>query len=183
MVFNVRKANVKDLSLAKEIVHEIAESAKTRSTGITDRTPRYIKEKIMEGKAVIAYTKKGNWAGFCYLEVWDHQKYVANSGLIVRSEYRNEGLARQLKEFSFNLSRQNYPEAKIFGLTTSSKVMKINNDLGYTQVSYSELMEDEYFWRGCKKTGVNYPILITKHKNNYWCKTMVYKPKKDLKVG
>ena len=100
---------------------------------------------MLENKAVIAVTKLGQWVGFCYIETWGHGEYVANSGLIVSPEYRKSGVAKAIKARVFQLSRERYPEAKIFGLTTGLAVMKINSELGYEPVTYSELTQDEAF--------------------------------------
>lgn len=153
----------------------MAASAKARGTGIAKRTPEYLQLKMAEGKAVIAFTKKGGWAGFCYIETWGHGKFVANSGLIVSPEYRKSGLARVIKEQIFELSRKKYPAAKIFGLTTGLAVMKINSDLGYVPVTYSELTDDEAFWKGCQSC-INYEILISKERKNCLCTAMLYNP-------
>ena len=125
-------------------------SAKARGTGIARRSPEYIAEKMEQGKAVIAVTTDGDWVGFCYIENWSHGDYVANSGLIVVPAYRKSGVAKAIKQRIFNLSREKYPDAKIFGLTTGLAVMKINSELGYEPVTYSELIWDEAFWAGCK---------------------------------
>jgi hypothetical protein len=73
------------------------------------------------------------------------------------------------------LSREKYPKAKIFGLTTGLAVMKINSDLGYEPVTYSELTDDENFWAGCKSC-VNYDILMSKERKNCMCTAMLYDP-------
>jgi RimJ/RimL family protein N-acetyltransferase len=112
-------------------------SAKARGTGIARRSPEYISEKMEQGKAVIALTNNGEWVGFCYIETWSHGEYVANSGLIVVPSYRKSGVAKAIKQKIFNLSREKYPDAKIFGLTTGLAVMKINSELGYEPVTYS----------------------------------------------
>ena len=70
---------------------------------------------------------------------------MANSGLIVSPKFRKGGLAKAIKKKIFELSRQKYPDAKIFGLTTGLAVMKINSELGYEPVTYSELTQDEVF--------------------------------------
>lgn len=159
-------------------------SAKARGTGIAKRTPDYITQKMLEGKAVVALTRNGEWAGFCYIESWEHGKYVANSGLIVSPALRKSGLAKLIKQKIFDLSRTKYPEAKIFGLTTGLAVMKINSDLGYEPVTYSELTQDDEFWKGCKSC-VNYDILVSKDRKNCLCTAMLYdaeQKKKDQKV-
>lgn len=151
------------------------ESAKARGTGIAKRSPEYIVMKMEEGKAVIAVTTDGTWVGFCYIEAWEHGKYVANSGLIVSPAFRKSGVAKEIKQKVFNLSRQKYPDSKIFGLTTGLAVMKINSDLGYEPVTYSELTNDEEFWKGCRSC-VNYEILKSKERKNCMCTAMLYDP-------
>src|SRR5689334_17704447 len=153
----------------------MAASAAARGTGIAKRSPEYIEQKIDEGKAVIALAPDGTWIGFCYIETWSHGEYVANSGLIVSPAFRKSGIAKSIKRKIFELSRQKYPEAKIFGLTTGLAVMKINSELGYEPVTYSELTQDEDFWAGCKSC-VNYDILMSKDRKNCMCTAMLYDP-------
>ncbi|MCH5597460.1 GNAT family N-acetyltransferase [Niabella ginsengisoli] len=172
----VREAVSEDKKFSIIITDEMASSAAARGTGIAKRSPEYIEKKIDEGKAVIALTKKGDWVGFCYIETWSHGEYVANSGLIVSPNFRKSGVAKQIKQTIFNLSRKLYPQAKIFGLTTGLAVMKINSDLGYEPVTYSELTQDEQFWAGCKSC-VNYDILMAKERKNCMCTAMLYDPK------
>ncbi len=174
--FVVMMAERRHQVYAHTIVEEMAASALARGTGIARRSPEYIETKMEEGKAVIALTKTGDWAGFCYIEVWSHDKFVANSGLIVAPEFRKTGLARKIKQEIFKLSRKKYPTAKIFGLTTGPAVMKINSELGYKPVAYNELTEDELFWKGCQSC-VNYDILMKKERQNCLCTAMLYSPK------
>src|SRR6478736_736542 len=176
--FNIQVAGEQHKFLAEAICKEMEESAKARGTGIAKRNPDYIRTKMTEGKAVIATTKEGNFAGFCYIETWGHEKYVANSGLIVAPEFRKYGLATKIKEKAFELSRKKYPEAKIFGLTTSLAVMKINSDLGYRPVTFSELTDDEDFWKGCSGC-VNYDILMSKDRKMCFCTGMLYDPEEQ----
>jgi hypothetical protein len=171
----VRLATSDDKHYAETITTEMEESAKARGTGIAKRSPAYIEQKMDEGKAVIATTKDGTWVGFCYIEAWQHDKYVANSGLIVSPTFRKTGVATEIKRKIFELSRQKYPHAKIFGLTTGLAVMKINSDLGYEPVTYSELTTDEEFWKGCKSC-VNYDILMSKERKNCMCTAMLFDP-------
>ncbi|MFT6969973.1 MAG: hypothetical protein ACJAXX_000537 [Roseivirga sp.] len=175
MKFTVRVATEDDVRYTDEIIEEIANSAKVRGTGIARRTPEYVSHKMREGKAVLALTDKGEWAGFCYIEVWSHEKFVANSGLIVSQKFRGQGLSKQIKGVIFNLSRKRYPEAKIFGLTTGAAVLKINSELGYKPVIYSELTQDEDFWKGCQSC-VNFDILTAKKRENCICTAMLYNP-------
>lgn len=183
MIFNdiqIIRANENHHFYAQTIVDEMESSAKARGTGIAKRSPDYIKQKMSEGKAIIAITQDGTWVGFCYIETWDGD-YVANSGLIVSPEFRKTGVAKAIKQHIFELSREMYPTAKIFGLTTGLAVMKINSDLGYEPVTYSELTQDEKFWAGCKSC-VNYDILMMKERKNCLCTAMLFDPKDKTPV-
>jgi hypothetical protein len=171
----VRLATAHDKHYAETITMEMEESAKARGTGIAKRSPDYLEKKMVEGKAVIAVTPEGAWVGFCYIEAWEHGKYVANSGLIVAPAFRKTGVATEIKRKIFSLSREKYPESKIFGLTTGLAVMKINSDLGYEPVTYSELTNDEEFWKGCKSC-INYEILMSKERKNCMCTAMLFDP-------
>lgn len=171
----VRVATSADTKYASTITSEMEASALARGTGIAKRSPEYVAQKMQEGKAVIALTSENDWVGFCYIEVWGHEEFVANSGLIVAPAFRKSGVAKQIKQRVFELSREKYPQAKIFGLTTGLAVMKINSDLGYEPVTYSELTDDEEFWAGCKSC-VNYDILMSKERKNCLCTAMLYDP-------
>lgn len=176
----IRVATHLDTHYAKRITDEMEASAKARGTGIAKRSPEYVANKMLEEKAVIAVTRTGQWVGFCYIEAWQHGEFVANSGLIVSPEYRKSGVAKKIKQRIFELSREKYPNAKIFGLTTGLAVMKINSELGYEPVTYSELTNDEDFWAGCKSC-VNYDILISKERKNCMCTAMLFDPKDHYK--
>lgn len=173
--FKIIVADPSHKKYATIITDEMENSAKARGTGIAKRSPAYIETKMDEGKAVIALTQDGTWAGFCYIEAWGHGKYVANSGLIVSPEFRKFGLARLIKQEIFKLSRKKYPDSKIFGLTTGAAVMKINSGLGYIPVSYADLTDDNEFWKGCQSC-VNYEILMSKNRQNCLCTAMLYDP-------
>mgnify|MGYP006188008571 FL=1 len=175
MKFVIVIADVQHEKYAEAICLEMENSAKARGTGIAKRSPEYVKLKMREGKAVVAFAEDGTWAGFCYIESWSHGKYVANSGLIVAPEFRKFGLAKAIKEKIFELSRSKYPDAKLFGLTTGLAVMKINSDLGYEPVTYSELTDDDDFWKGCQSC-VNFQILQSKERKNCLCTAMLYDP-------
>jgi hypothetical protein len=168
-------ATPEDKIFAELITNEMEASAKARGTGIAKRSPEYLSQKIDEGKSVIAVTDTGEWVGFCYIETWEGE-YVANSGLIVSPVFRKSGVAKGIKQHIFQLSREKYPDAKIFGLTTGLAVMKINSDLGYEPVTYSELTQDEKFWAGCRSC-VNFDILMSKERKNCLCTAMLYDPK------
>jgi N-acetylglutamate synthase-like GNAT family acetyltransferase len=160
---------------AEEICQLIETSAAQRGTGIAKREPEYIRQKMAENKAIIALTPKKELVGFCYIETWSDKKYVANSGLIVKPEFRSSGAATKIKKKAFEHSRKMYPQAKLFGLTTSLPVMKINSELGYMPVTYDHLTTDETFWKGCQSC-VNYQVLMSKNKSNCLCTAMLYDP-------
>lgn len=163
------------------ICQTIAEAAKVRGTGIAKREPEYIITKMENGNAVIALDGE-KFAGFCYIEKWDHGKFVANSGLIVHPDYRNLGLAKQIKQLVFDHSRQKFPDAKIFSITTGLAVMKMNSDLGYKPVTFSELTTDQSFWNGCQ-TCKNYDVLQRTEQKMCLCTGMLFDPgaKQELK--
>jgi len=158
------------------ILQTIEDAAKVRGTGIAKRSPEYVEQKMREGKAIIAFVDH-EFAGFCYIESWGNKQYVANSGLIVFEKFRGHGLARKIKEKSFHLSREKYPDAKLFGLTSGAAVMKINTELGYVPVTFADLTDDEAFWRGCQGC-VNYDILLRTGRRYCICTAMLYDPKK-----
>ncbi|MFC2148672.1 GNAT family N-acetyltransferase [Bacteroidota bacterium] len=171
-------ANESHFKYAKIISDTIAESANVRGTGIAQRTPEYIIKRLENGNAVIALDGD-NFAGFCYIEVWGHQKFVANSGLIVHPDYRNQGLAKKIKKAIFELSLKKFPEAKIFGITTGLAVMKMNYELGYKPVTFSELTNDPAFWKGCQ-TCKNFDVLTRTDQKMCLCTGMLYDPAKAV---
>ena len=166
------------VSYAERICQLIYESALQRGTGIARRTPEYISAKIKGGKAVVALDGD-KLVGFSYIECWGHGDYVATSGLIVDPEYRHAGLAAQIKARTFELARLRFPFAKIFSITTSLPVMKLNSRLGYKPVTFSELTDDEEFWAGCQGC-CNYDILLRNNRRMCLCTGMLYDPKQPL---
>ena len=168
-------AKAKHIKYAKEISLCIDDSAKVRGTGIARRTPEYLTSKMEKGNAVIALDGD-RFAGFCYIEIWGHGKYVAHSGLIVAREYRGKGLAKKIKKTVFELSLDKFPDAKVFGITTGMAVMKINYELGYKPVHFSELTDDPDFWKGCQ-TCKNFDILPRTERKMCLCTGMLYEPK------
>lgn len=158
------------------ICQTIAEAAKVRGTGIAKRKPEYVMTKMANGNAVIALDND-KFAGFCYIEKWSHGKFVANSGLIVHPDYRNLGLAKQIKQKIFEHSRTKFPDAKIFSITTGLAVMKMNSELGYKPVTFSELTDDQSFWNGCQ-TCKNFDVLSRTEQKMCLCTGMLYDPNK-----
>ncbi len=179
MDIEVLVASEQHLEYAQAICDMMEEAAKARGTGIAKRQPEYIQTKIREGKAIIAMAGDAV-AGFCYIETWGHDQYVANSGLIVSPDFRNVGLAKRIKERAFKLSRKKYPAAKLFGITTSLAVMKINSELGYRPVTFSELTTDEVFWKGCQSCR-NYDILTRNDQKLCLCTGMLFDPEAEEK--
>ena len=164
---------------AKIICETIAESANVRGTGIAKRTPDYIIKKMEDGNAVIALDGD-SFVGFCYIEAWGHGKFVANSGLIVHPNYRGKGWAKKIKRVVFNHSKAKFPKAKIFSITTGLAVMKMNSNLGYKPVTFSELTNDASFWKGCQ-TCKNYDVLQRTEQSMCLCTGMLYDPKSQSK--
>ena len=172
----IEVASEKHIKYVSEILKTIEDATKVRGTGIAKRKPEYIEQKIKEGKAIIAMDGD-KFVGFCYIESWDHEKFVANSGLIVKEEYRGQGVAKRIKRKAFELSREKFPDAKIFGLTTGAAVMKINTELGYVPVTFSDLTTDPTFWKGCESC-INYDILCRNDCTRCLCTGMLYDPAK-----
>ncbi len=168
-------ATAEHLKYVDEVNDAIESASHERGTGIARRTYEYIAKKMTEGKAIIALENGETFAGFCYVETWGDKKFVANSGLIVGKDFRGLGLATAIKRKAFMLSRKQFPDAKIFGLTTGLAVMKINHELGYRPVTFSELTTDEDFWKGCQSC-VNYDILQRTGKSKCLCTGMVFDP-------
>ena len=181
---SIEVAGKKHLKYIDDINDAIDIASKQRGTGIARRSFEYLAGKMNEGKAIIALEGK-TFAGFCYIETWQNKGFVANSGLIVSEEFRGIGLAKEIKRKAFQLSRKKYPESKIFGLTTGLAVMKINHGLGYRPVTFSELTDDNMFWKGCEGC-VNHDILERTERTKCLCTGMLYDPaweKPDYKNG
>ena len=106
MEFKVMVAEECHTVYSEAICEEIYISSLERKTGIANRSPEYVNEKIRAGKAVIALTDEGEFAGFSYIESWGGKSFVANSGLIVAHKFRGMGLAKRIKEQTFILSRK-----------------------------------------------------------------------------
>ena len=160
------------------ILQTISEAAKVRGTGIAERTHEYLTTKMREAKAVIAL-ENDRFAGFSYIETWGNKHYVTTSGLIVHPDFRGIGLAKRIKNMTFTLARIRWPKAKIFSLTSGSAVMKMNTQLGYHPVTFSDLTDDEAFWRGCEGC-VNVDVLHRTGRRYCICTAMLYDPDEHL---
>lgn len=175
-------ANESHVIYAEQICELVYISAQERGTGIAKRSPEYVKEKMRDGKAVIAIAEDGTFAGYSYIETWSHTKFVANSGLIVAHQFRKTGLAKRIKQQIFELSRTMYPFAKIFSITTGLAVMKINSEMGYKPVPFSELTDDKEFWAGCQGCR-NFDILERNHYKMCLCTALLYDPATEIARG
>ncbi len=175
MNVEIHIANSNYIGYAQEICDLIYESAQARGTGIAKRSAEYIAGKINSGMAVIALDGD-RLVGFSYIETFSHKRFVANSGLIVHPDYRGQGLAKKIKRKIFDLSRKIYPNAKIFSITTGLAVMRMNTELGFKPVTFSELTDDEEFWNGCKGCR-NYDILQRNNFKMCLCTGLLYDSK------
>lgn len=175
MGIKILTADKSHVLYAEQICALMEVEAQKRGTGIAKRKPEYIEKKMNQSQAIIALDDDA-LVGFSYIETWSHNEYVANSGLIVHPDYRGAGMAKAIKSAIFELSKQLFPDAKIFGITTSPAVMKINSDLGYEPVDFSQLTQDESFWAGCGSCP-NYDILNRTNKKHCLCTGMLYHPK------
>lgn len=182
MQINVIVADESHAKYAEEICEEVFVSARERGTGIARRTPEYIIEKMKAGKSVIAIAEDGSFAGFSYIESWGGKQYVANSGLIVAHAFRGQGLAMRIKKRIFQLSQERFPGAKIFSITTGAAVMKMNYELGFRPVPFSELTNDPEFWKGCQGCR-NYHILEANNFRMCLCTGLLYDPSEHIRIA
>lgn len=173
--FTIEKARSVHTYWIRQICEVTLSSAIARGTGISKRSPELLETKMNRGEAIIAFASDGRWAGFSFISSWDDGRFVSNSGLIVAPEFRHTGLAKKIKTKIFELSREKYPKAKIFSLTSGLAVMKMNHELGFEPVTFSELPQDELFWESCKSC-VNCSILLSKERKNCLCTAMLYDP-------
>ncbi|MCQ2360110.1 MAG: GNAT family N-acetyltransferase [Paludibacteraceae bacterium] len=162
------------------ILETIAAAAAVRGTGIAKRNPEYVKQKMLEGKAVIALYGT-EFAGFSYIETWGGKHYVTTSGLIVADKFRGLGVAKRIKHTTFTLARMRWPEAKIFSLTSGAAVMKLNTEHGYIPVTFAQLTDDETFWKGCQGC-INHDVLVRTGRKYCVCTGMLYDPERERSV-
>lgn len=175
--FIILTASPEHAYFAQHISAEMEQSANERGTGIGKRSPETLINYMKEGNAIIAFHKSGQWAGFCFIGVYDHGAFVSNSGLIVAREFRAHGLARELKISILNLCSMKYPAATVVGITTSLPVMKINTELGFYPTTFAEMPKDEKFWKGCELC-VNHDILKRTGRKLCLCTAMRHDPVK-----
>ena len=174
----VEVASEKHLKFVDEILRTIEDAAKVRGTGIAKRKPEYIVQKINQAKAVIAMSGE-RFAGFSYIETWEHHRYVTTSGLIVHPDFRGMGVAKMIKDMTFTLARIRWPKAKIFSLTSGAAVMAMNTKLGYKPVTFADLTDDEAFWKGCEGC-INVDVLKRTGRKYCICTGMLFDPEEHL---
>ena len=172
--FTVIPATKEHHCYIRDILATIYDASKVKGNSIVMRDPEYLAAKTNEGKAVIAL-KGDEFAGFCYLECWQNEKFVAHSGLIVKPEYCGQGLASKIKEATFQICRTMFPNAKIFNITKSEAVIKIDTRLGFKIVPYTELTDDPAFWKGCE-TRPHYHTLLKNNMQSCECTGLVFNP-------
>ena len=174
----VKVASEEHLFYVDQILETIENAAKVRGTGIARRKPKYLAQKIKEAKAVIALCD-GRFAGFSYIETWEHKRYVTTSGLIVHPDFRGLGVSKKIKDLTFSLARTRWPNAKIFSLTSGAAVMVMNTQLGYKPVTFAELTTDDAFWKGCEGC-VNVDVLKRTDRHFCICTAMLFDPEEHL---
>ncbi|GHV27602.1 N-acetyltransferase [Bacteroidia bacterium] len=179
--FTILIADKSHAGYIKQILKTIEESAKVRGTGIAHRTYQYLFKKMKEGKAVIALCGT-EFAGFSYIETWENKKFIATSGLIVANRFRGQGLSWEIKQKTFQIARERWPNAKIFSITTGSAVMRMNEKLGYRSVALSDLTKDETFWQGCKECR-NHDILERSQRKFCCCSAMMFDSSDQLCIS
>lgn len=167
----IRIAGESDACYIQNIIAEIDNAAKDPATGICRRTASFLAKKIKEGLAVIAVTSRNEWAGFCYIQEWEEARFVSSCALVIAPAARNTGIAGAIKTKIFELAQHRYPKAILFGLTTSSAVMKINSKLGYQPVPYAAITKASGFWDSCRGCQ-HYDILQRQNRTNCLCTAM-----------
>ena len=65
MKFNITVAGEEHIKYVQDVEKTILEASKVKGTGLAKRSKEYLIAKIIEGKAVIALTVEGEFAGFC----------------------------------------------------------------------------------------------------------------------
>ena len=90
-------AGVEHLCYAQTVSTLLEASAKARRTGRGWRDPEFIASKMLEGNAIIAL-HHDQLVGFCYLQTYEQETFVAHSGLVVDPAYRKQKLARPLRQ-------------------------------------------------------------------------------------
>ena len=87
----------------------------------------------------------------------------------------------RIKRKIFQHSREMFPNAKIFSITTGAAVMKMNYELGFRPVTFAALTDDPEFWKGCQGCR-NYGILEANEHRMCLCTGLLYDPAEHIEV-
>jgi hypothetical protein len=169
--YTVYIAQAADIIHAQIICDTIVQANQDAGNGICLRSVELIRQKIIDGDAIIAKTAQNEWMGFCYLHKWCDD-FVSCCALIVHPHHRKEKIAASLKGKAVDLAGKKYPSSRLFGLTTARAVMKINSRLHYQPVTYAQVTKDQQFWNACS-TCSNYEILKARGQKNCLCTAML----------
>jgi hypothetical protein len=60
--------------------------------------------------------------------------------------------------------------------------MRINSGLGYKPVTFSELTDDDQFWKGCESCPY-YDILVRTKRSHCLCTAMIMDPQEEKKMN
>ena len=173
--FQIVVAQEEHIPFIPDILDAIYEASLVPGNSIVMRDPDYLASKMREGKAVIALCNNA-FAGFCYIESWQNGEFVANSGLIVKPEFRGQGLASRIKAKIVEVCQHMFPRANLFGITKSATVIRMNERLGFQQVPYTDITNDPAFWKGCD-TCRHYEELLQNEGKNCRCIALLLRPK------
>jgi hypothetical protein len=178
--FVIRLATEADAKHLPRIADLLDEGAISRGIGRGRRPDSLMLQKIRENRSIMAFNPEGDVVGFCYIDTWNNDSFVVHNALIVAPKYRDKNLGWLIKEFAFKITRSRWPDAKIFGLTTTQAVMHINSKLGYEPVVYAALPQDERFWNGHSNC-IYYDVLQRSGGRFCLCTAMLYDPEKSPK--
>ena len=171
-------ANSTHVGFAGSIAAAIDAEVERGTVGMARRPPPLIAAIMREARGVLALRTPTDWAGFAYVQAWDDERLVSTSGLIVREPYRRLGVARRLKVAALERAKVLYPDATVFGLSTSAAVRQINRDLGFAEVEYTALPEENDFWAGCESCP-HHANLLANERRSCHCTAMLRPPSKD----
>jgi N-acetylglutamate synthase-like GNAT family acetyltransferase len=172
--FLISITDERHIHFAREIELLFEQATSEKSIGLTLKSGKYIGKKIIQGEAVIA-TKQGRLAGICYLRHRDDDNFISISGVVVVPQFRKMGLAKMMINEIFEMARNKYPKAKIFSLTTSPEVMRINSLSGYKPINYSKLSSSDKFWNECSDCP-NFHFLKKNNNTRCLCSAMLFNP-------
>lgn len=179
--FTIEKARCIHTFWIKEICEVTLSLVISHGRDISEHSPELLETKMKKGEAVIAFASDGRWAGFSFISSCENGSYISNSALVIAPEFRHTGLVKKIKRKIFELSREMYPDACIFSLTSDLTVMKMNHKLGFKRVNFSELPSNSLFWESCKSC-INCPVLMSQERKNCLCTAMLYNPKQNSPI-